>query len=59
MSSLAIYIVGFIILIGGLAYGASMAGLDAQWIAVGVLVLMGLGVVLGVTRTRQKDPSHD
>jgi hypothetical protein len=59
MSSLAIYIVGFIILIGGLAYGASMAGLATQWIVVGVLVLMGLGVVLGVTRTRQKDPSHD
>ena len=59
MSSLAIYIVGFIILIGGLAYGANMAGLDTQWIAVGVLVLLGLGVVLGVTRTRHKDPSHD
>ena len=59
MSSLAIYIVGFIILIGGLAYGASMAGLATQWIVVGVLVLMGIGVVLGVTRTRQKDPSHD
>ena len=59
MSSLAIYIVGFIILVGGLAYGASMAGLDTQWIVVGVLVLMGIGVVLGVTRTRQKDPSHD
>jgi hypothetical protein len=59
MSSLAIYVVGFIILIGGLAYGASMAGLSTQWIVVGVLVLMGLGVVMGVTRTRQKDPSHD
>jgi hypothetical protein len=59
MSSLAIYIVGFIILVGGLAYGASMAGLDTQWIAVGVVVLIGLGIVMGVTRTRQKDPSHD
>jgi hypothetical protein len=59
MSSLAIYVVGFIILIAGLAYGANMAGLATQWIVVGVLVLMGLGVVLGVTRTRQKDPSHD
>lgn len=59
MSSLAIYIVGFIILVGGLAYGASMAGLDTQWIAVGVVILIGLGIVMGVTRTRQKDPSHD
>lgn len=54
--SFAIYIVGFIILIGGLAYGASLAGLSTQWIVVGVLVLLGMGIALGVTRTRQKDP---
>lgn len=59
MSSLAIYIIGFVILIGGLAYGASLAGLSTQWIVVGVLVLMGLAVASGVTRTRHRDPSHD
>lgn len=59
MSSLSIFIVGFIIIIGGLAYGASMAGMSPQWIAVGVAVLMGIGVVMGVSRTRMKDPSHD
>jgi xanthine/uracil/vitamin C permease (AzgA family) len=59
VSSLAIYIVGFVILVGGLAYGANLAGLAPQWIAVGVLVLVGVGIASGVTRTRQKDPSHD
>lgn len=59
MSSLAIYIVGFVILVGGLAYGANLAGLAPQWIAVGALVLVGIGIATGVTRTRQKDPSHD
>ena len=59
MSSLAIYIVGFVILVGGLAYGASVAGLATQWIVIGAIVLVGLGIVMGVTRTRQKDPSHD
>jgi len=54
--SFAIYLVGFIILSGGLAYGASLAGLATQWIVVGVLVLLGLGIAMGVTRTRQKDP---
>ncbi len=54
--SFAIYIVGFIILIGGLAYGASLAGLATRWIVVGVLVLFGMGIAMGVTRTRQKDP---
>jgi hypothetical protein len=36
-----------------------MAGLAPQWIAVGVAVLMGIGVVMGVSKTRMKDPSHD
>jgi len=58
MSSLTIYIIGFVILIAGLAYGASLAGLSTQWIVVGVLVLMGLGVAMGVTRTRTRDVSH-
>lgn len=59
MSSLAIYLIGFVILVAGLAYGASLAGLSTQWIVVGVLVLIGLGIAMGVTRTRQRDPSHD
>lgn len=59
MSSLAIYIVGFVILVGGLAYGASLAGLAPQWIAVGCLVLIGVGIATGVTRTRQKDAPND
>jgi hypothetical protein len=54
--SFAIYIVGFLILIGGLVYGASLAGLANQWIVVGALVLLGIGIAMGVTRTRQKDP---
>jgi hypothetical protein len=59
VSSLTIFIVGFVILIVGLAYGANLAGVPTQWIAVGATVLVGIGVVMGVTRTRQKDPSHD
>lgn len=58
MSSLAIWIIGFVILIGGLAYGASLAGLSPQWIAVIAVVLAGIGIVMGVTKTRTKDVSH-
>ena len=59
MSSLSIFIIGFLIVIAGLAYGANMAGMSPQWIAVGVAVLAGIGIVMGVTKTRMKDPSHD
>ena len=57
MSSLAIWIIGFIVLIGGLAYGASLAGLSPQWIGVGAVVLAGIGIVMVVTRTWSKDVS--
>ena len=58
MSSLAIWVIGFIVLIGGLAYGASLAGMSPQWIGVGAVVLAGVGIVMGVTKTRTKDVSH-
>ena len=55
--SFAIYIVGFLILLGGLIYAATILHLASHWIVVGVLVLLGLAIVSGVTATRQKDPS--
>jgi len=58
MSSLAIFVIGFIVLIGGLAYGANLAGMSPQWIAVGAIILAGIGIVMGVTKTRTKDVSH-
>jgi hypothetical protein len=55
--SFGIYMVGFIILIIGLAMGAAMLHISAQWIGIGVVVLIGLGILLGVTTTRQRDSS--
>jgi len=51
-----IYIVGYIILIVGLAMGARLLHLPPKWIVVGVICLVGLAIVHGVTATRQKDP---
>ena len=42
MSSFALYLIGMVIVIGGLAWGASMAGLATQWIAAGAIVLLGI-----------------
>lgn len=53
-----LYVVGFLILISGLAYGAHLMGVATQWILIGVLVLLGLGIATGATRTRQKDPAE-
>lgn len=55
--SFGLYIVGFIILIVGLALGAHMVHISSQWIAIGVVVMVGIGIITGVTRTRRPDPS--
>ncbi|MGH7659194.1 MAG: hypothetical protein ACREL6_13245 [Gemmatimonadales bacterium] len=54
--SFAIYIAGFLILIIGLAWGAFTFGLPPVWIGIGVVVLLGLGVMTGVTHTKRRDP---
>jgi hypothetical protein len=56
MSSFGIYLIGFIIFIVGLAIAASLMGVSTTWIAVGVIVLVGLGILMGVSRTRRPDP---
>jgi hypothetical protein len=53
--SFGLYVVGFLIVIGGLIYGASLMHMPTQWIAVGAVVLLGFGILTGVKNTRQKD----
>lgn len=55
--SFGLYLVGYVILIIGLAWGASMAHVPNQWIGVGVVAMLGLGIMMGVARTRQRDPN--
>jgi len=55
MSSFALYLIGFIIFVAGLAYGAFLLGVAATWIAVGAVTLIGLGILTGVGKTRRKD----
>jgi hypothetical protein len=56
--SFALYVVGFIVLIIGLSIGAHLLHVPPRWIAVGDIVLIGLGIITGVTGTRQRDPSR-
>ena len=54
--SFGIYIAGYIILIIGLAIGAHLLHVPPKWIGVGVLCLIGIAIIHGVTATRHKDP---
>ncbi|HWA21328.1 MAG TPA: hypothetical protein VG735_02910 [Caulobacterales bacterium] len=46
-----------LVLTGGLAFGAHLAGLPQTWIMVGALVVLGFGVMVAVAKTRTKDVS--
>jgi hypothetical protein len=54
--SYGLYVIGFVIIIGGLIYGAVLLHLPPQWIVAGSVVLLGVAIVKGVKATRQKDP---
>lgn len=54
--SFAIYLAGFAILLGGVVWGMSAAGVPTLWIGIVAMVLLGIGIISGVSRTRSKDP---
>ena len=56
--SFGLYAMGFAIMLGGLIYGAHLMHMPTHWIAVGAIVLLGLGILSGVKATRQKDPAE-
>jgi hypothetical protein len=57
MSSLSIYLIGFLILVVGVTMGLHLAGVPAAWIGVAGVVLIGLGVLSAVSKTRRRDAS--
>ncbi|HEX2164710.1 MAG TPA: hypothetical protein VHM02_12235 [Thermoanaerobaculia bacterium] len=54
-----IYLVGFIILVAGLAYGAHLAGVPPHWIIVGVICLVGIGILSAVKKTQSPAVPRD
>ena len=44
--SFGLYLIGFIVLIGGLAWAAVMLKVPPVWIGIGVVILVGLGIEL-------------
>ena len=57
MSAFGTYLIGFIILISGLALAAHLLNVPGLWIVAGVIVMIGIGVLTATTRTKQRDPS--
>ena len=56
MSAFGTYLIGFIVLIVGLGIAAFLLNVPTMWIAVGVIVLVGIGILMATSRTKMKDP---
>ncbi|MGD0913159.1 MAG: hypothetical protein ABR928_14790 [Terracidiphilus sp.] len=56
--SFGLYAGGFAIVIAGLAYGAHLMRIPSNWIVVGAIVMVGVGILSAVKATRQKDPAN-
>jgi hypothetical protein len=53
------YIVGFLFLIGGLAWAAIEAGAPQLWVMIGSMILLGIGIITGASRTRMHRSAGD
>jgi hypothetical protein len=57
MTNFIVYMIGVILVVGAVAYGASLLGLASTWIAVIAIAALGVGVMGAIVKTRQKEPS--
>lgn len=54
--SFALYIVGFVIVIAGVAWALLTAHVPTVYVMITSVILLGLGILTGVSHTRSKDP---
>jgi Zn-dependent protease with chaperone function len=53
--NMLIYLIGTLLVVAALAYGASTLGVDAVWIGVGAAIILGFGIMSAVSRTQRKE----
>lgn len=54
--SFTLYLIGLLLLVAGIAWGLSMTGLAPVYIGIASVIVLGIGVMMAVSRTRAKDP---
>ena len=55
MKYFALYLFGMLVLVVGLSYAATLAGAPTQWVVAGAITLVGLGIVMAISRTVGRD----
>ncbi|MDP3288785.1 hypothetical protein [Methyloversatilis sp.] len=55
--SFLLFIFGLALVVGGMAWGLTAAGVAAVYVGIACLIVLGLGIMMAVSRTRAKDSS--
>jgi hypothetical protein len=55
--TLAIYLIGWLIFIGGVAWALVSMHVAQHYVLIVTVILLGIGVITGATRTRGRDRS--
>jgi len=53
--SFIIYLIGFAFIIGGIAWALIVAKVSIIYVMIAVVILVGIAILTGVTRTRTRD----
>lgn len=51
-----LYVLGFIVLIAGLALAAQLLGVSRQWIVIGIVILTGVAILSIASNMRERPP---
>lgn len=54
--SFALYLIGFLVFLAGVAWGLTLLGVPQTYVIVASLIILGIGIFTGVSKTRMKDP---
>jgi hypothetical protein len=55
--SFVLYMIGLALLVGGIAWALVTAGLATVYVGITCVIVLGIGIMMAVSRTRAKDPS--
>lgn len=53
--SFIMYLIGFAFIIGGIAWALVIAKVSTVYVMIAVVILIGIAILTGVTRTRNRD----
>jgi len=53
--SFGLYLVGFVIVIAGVAWGMTAVHISSTWVMITCVILLGIGILTAVTNERSRD----